>query len=42
MTLHTDEPARLERALESLAGAVSIGSSNPSARKIVLDRITRN
>jgi thymidine phosphorylase len=42
MTLHTDEPARFERALESLAGAVSIGSSNPSARKIVLDRITRN
>ena len=42
MTLHTDEPVRFERALESLAGAVSIGSSNPSARKIVLDRITRN
>ena len=42
MTLHTDEPSRFERALESLAGAVSIGSSNPSARKIVLDRITRN
>ena len=42
MTLHTEEPARFERALESLAGAVSIGSSNPSARKIVLDRITRN
>ena len=42
MTLHTDEPARFERALESLAGAVSIGTSSPSARKIVLDRITRS
>jgi thymidine phosphorylase len=42
MTLHTDEAGRFERAIESLSGAITIGSSNPSARKIVLDRITRN
>ena len=48
MTLFTDEPDRFDRALESLAGAVKIGTSSSSAsgesahRKIVLDRITRN
>ena len=48
MTLFTDEPVRFDRALESLAGAVKIGTSSGSpasaagGRKIVLDRITRN
>ena len=47
MTLFTDEPARFERALESLVGAVKIGTSGAGPadahhRKIVLDRITRN
>ena len=48
MTLFTDEPVRFDRALESLAGAVKIGTSSASpaspagGRKIVLDRITRN
>ena len=41
MTLFTDDAPRFERALESLAGAVSIGNSEPQARKIVLDRITK-
>ena len=42
MTLFTEEAQRFERALDSLAGAVKIGTSNAAARKIVLDRITRN
>jgi len=41
MTLFTDDAPRFERALESLAGAVTIGNSEPQARKIVLDRITK-
>lgn len=41
MTLFTDEAPRFARALDSLAGAVSIGNSEPQARKIVLDRITK-
>ena len=40
MTLHTDEPARFERALESLEGSFKIEASGSAiARKIVLDRI---
>ena len=42
MTLFTEEAPRFERALDSLAGAVKIGTSNAASRKIVLDRITRN
>ncbi|MDE2386222.1 MAG: thymidine phosphorylase [Actinomycetales bacterium] len=42
MTLFTDDAHRFERALDSLAGAVKIGTSNATERKIVLDRITRN
>ena len=38
MTLHTDEPARFERALDALQGSFKIEASAP-ARKIVLDRI---
>lgn len=38
MTLHTDDPSRFERALESLDGAFKIESSAPE-RKIVLERI---
>ena len=41
LTLHTDEPQRFERAMESLAGAISIDDSTPSERKIVLERIAR-
>ena len=40
MTLHTDEPARFESALESLEGSFKIEASGSAiARKIVLDRI---
>ncbi len=42
LTLHTDEPQRFERAMESLAGAISIDDSTPTERKIVLERIVRN
>ena len=41
LTLHTDEPHRFERAMESLAEAISIDDSTPSERKIVLERIAR-
>jgi thymidine phosphorylase len=39
-TLHTDEPARFDRALESLEGAWAIGSSAPERGPIVRERIT--
>ncbi len=42
LTLHTDEPQRFERAMESLAGAISIDDSTPTERKIILERIVRN
>lgn len=42
LTLHTDEPQRFDRAMESLAGAISIDDSTPSERKIVLERIARS
>jgi thymidine phosphorylase len=38
-TLHTDEPARFERALESLEGAWSIGDAAPERGPIVRERI---
>ena len=38
MTLHTNEPERFERALESLADSFKIESSAP-VRKIILERI---
>ena len=41
LTLHTDEPQRFDRAMESLTGAISIDDSTPSERKIVLERIAR-
>jgi thymidine phosphorylase len=40
MTLHADDPARFERALEALAGAVTIeASAEAEARPLVIDRI---
>ena len=39
MTLHTDEPQRFERALESLEGAWSIGQQ-AAPRTVILDRIS--
>lgn len=42
LTLHTDEPQRFDRAMESLAGAISIDDSTPSERRIVLERIARS
>jgi thymidine phosphorylase len=39
-TLHTDEPARFERALEALDGAWSIGDAAPERGPIVRERIT--
>ncbi len=38
-TLHTDEPERFDRALESLEGGWDIGSQAPALRPLVLDRI---
>ncbi|MCS4483960.1 thymidine phosphorylase [Gleimia sp. 6138-11-ORH1] len=43
MTLHTQTPARFERALESLAGGYAIGTQAPRPREsVVLDRIANN
>jgi thymidine phosphorylase len=39
LELHTDDPARLERARASLEGAVVIADSAPDAAPIVLDRV---
>lgn len=39
MTLHTDEPQRFERALESLEGAWSIGQQ-AAPRTVILDRVS--
>ena len=41
LTLHTDEPDRFERALESLKGGIVIGSSAPQTHNVVLDRVAR-
>jgi len=42
LRLHTDEPARIERALAALAGAVTVGGAAPAARDLVLDRIAED
>ena len=39
LRLHTDEPARIERALAALDGAVEVGDGAPAAGTLVLDRI---
>ncbi len=39
LTLHADDPARFDRALESLTDAVEIAESYPP-RPLVIDRIT--
>jgi thymidine phosphorylase len=39
MTLHADDPARFERALAALDGAVEIGETEGARRPLVLDRI---
>ncbi|MFL6052969.1 MAG: thymidine phosphorylase [Actinoallomurus sp.] len=39
MTLHADDPARFERALAALEGAVEIGDVEGARRPLVLDRI---
>ena len=39
LTLHTDEPARIERAVAALADAVTVGDIAPAAGDLVLDRI---
>jgi thymidine phosphorylase len=40
LELHTDDPTRLDRARESLGGAVVIADSAPgAATPIVLDRV---
>jgi thymidine phosphorylase len=39
LELHTDEPARIERALAALDGAVEIGADPPPRTGLVLDRI---
>ena len=41
LTLHTDEPARFERAMASLEGGITIDASAASKpRQILLDRVT--
>ena len=42
LRLHTDEPARIERALAALAGAVTVGAAAPAAGGLVLDRIAED
>jgi thymidine phosphorylase len=39
-TLHTDEPARFERAAETIKNAYSIEAQAVVQRKLVLDRIS--
>jgi thymidine phosphorylase len=39
LRLHTDEPARIERALDALAGAVTVGAAAPAVGDLVLDRV---
>ena len=39
LRLHTDDPARIERALAGLAGAVTIGDAAPEPAALLLDRI---
>jgi thymidine phosphorylase len=42
LRLHTDEPARIERALAALAGAVTVGAAAPVVGDLVLDRIAED
>jgi len=42
LRLHTDEPARIERALAALAGAVTVGTDRPAPTGLVLDRIAED
>jgi thymidine phosphorylase len=42
LELHTDEPARIERALAALDGAVEVGDAAPPATPLVLDRIAED
>jgi thymidine phosphorylase len=39
LELHTDDPSRLDRALESLDGAITIADTAPVDQPLVLDRI---
>jgi thymidine phosphorylase len=39
LELHTDRPERLERALQSLEGAVVVAESAPPVQPLVLDRV---
>jgi len=39
LALHTDEPRRLERALEALTGAWSVGDDPVPPRRMVIDRV---
>ena len=38
-TMHTDEPARFERALEALEGAYSIGNAAPTLAPLIAGRV---
>ena len=40
MTLHTDEPARFERALDSLKDGIKIEEATAVPKQIILDRVT--
>ena len=40
MTLHTDEPGRFERALDSLKGGIKVEEAQSRQKQIILDRVT--
>ncbi|MEY4390595.1 MAG: hypothetical protein RLZZ400_338 [Actinomycetota bacterium] len=40
MTLHTDEPERFQRALDSLQGGIKIEEADVAPKQIILDRVT--
>jgi thymidine phosphorylase len=39
LTLHTEEPARFERARAALAGGIEVGTQPPGTTPLVLDRV---
>jgi thymidine phosphorylase len=42
LELHADDPARLDRALAALDGAVAVGATAPARSALVLDRIAED
>ncbi|MEP7054717.1 MAG: thymidine phosphorylase [Actinomycetota bacterium] len=40
LTLHVDDPARVPRAMEALAGAVEVGPEPPAPRPLIIERVS--